>query len=88
MLFDENINRKCLDMNSVLNWEDLQNMFKQILKKTDLNADLKLKLDMNNIRNYINKSNDNITKDCEFVNDVKQIKKIIENDEKVAEISI
>ena len=82
MLFDENINRKCLDMNSVLNWEDLQNMFKQILKKTDLNADLKLKLDMNNIRNYINKSNVNITKDCEFVNDVKQIKKIIENDEK------
>ena len=88
MLFDENINRKCLDMNSVLNWEDLQNMFKQILKKTDLNADLKLKLDMNNIRNYINKSNVNITKDCEFVNDVKQIKKIIENDEKIAEISI
>ena len=82
MLFDENINRKYLDMNSVLNCEDLQNMFKQILKKTDLNADLKLKLDMNNIRNYINKSNDNITKDCEFVNDVEQIKKIIENDEK------
>ena len=43
MLFDENINRKCLDMNSVLNWDDLQNMFKQILKKTELHADLKLK---------------------------------------------